>query len=93
MLFADPCGDYVSDVGMRPDRTDAEFHTYICGPANPRADPGCSNQANNISCRPARVDSYPSAVTYLEPNAKTFPDVGSSRSYASANHSIGGAPR
>ena len=93
MLFADSGGDYVSDVGMRRDGTDAEFHTYICGPANSRADPGGSNQANSIACRTARVDPYPYAVTHLEPNAATFPDVGSSRSYASANHSIGGAPR
>ena len=59
MLFADPCGDYVSDVALRPDGTDAELQTTTCGPANSSADPGGSNQANSISCRTARVDAYP----------------------------------
>ena len=65
MLFADPCGDYVSDVALRPDGTDAEFQTNTGGPSNPRADSGGSNQANthryanSTSCRNARVDAYP----------------------------------
>ena len=78
---------------MRPDGTDVEFQTNIYGPANSRADPGGSNQANSISCRTARVDACPCAVTHLDPNAATFPDVGASSSYVSANHSIGGPPR
>ena len=78
---------------MSPDGTDAEFQTTTCGPSNPRADPGDSNQANSISCRTTRVDACPYAVAHLEPHAATVPDVGSSSSYLSTYHSIGGAPR